>query len=279
MSSPITVAQALAAAKASGLARLDAQVLLAHHLGRSRAWLIAHDSDLVPEPRALAFAADCARRADAVPLAYLVGEREFHGLALQVNAAVLVPRPETEGLVQWGLECVAGLAAPEVLDLGTGSGAIALAMKHRRPDARLVASDASGPALAVARANGRHLGLAVEWRQGPWWQACQAGERFDIVLSNPPYVAAGDPHLAALRHEPLGALTPGGDGLGALRDIVQGAEAHLRPGGWLLLEHGHDQGEAVQAMLRATGFGHVATRPDLAGLPRCTGGCLVGPAR
>jgi release factor glutamine methyltransferase len=272
-----TIAQALTLARATGLDRLDAQLLLGHVLGRPRTWLIAHDEDPLGEAEAAAYGNLCRRRADGEPLAYLVGEREFHGLALQVDAAVLVPRPETEVLVDWALELLAGeLAAnpaPQVVDLGTGSGAIALAVKHRHPAAVLTATDLSEPALAVARRNAERLALDVDFHDGAWW-APLPGRRFDLALSNPPYIAGGDPHLAALRHEPTLALTPGGDGLDSIRAIVAGAGAHLRAGGWLLIEHGWDQPEAVAALLQTHGFEAVATRGDLAGHGRCTGGRL-----
>jgi len=269
-----TVASALTHARASGVDRLDAQLLLARSLQRSRSWLIAHEDAPLTADQQQAFAADCRRRADDVPLAYLLGEREFHGLQLQLSPAVLVPRPETETLVDWGLERLSLWAqgAPRVADLGTGSGAIALALKHRHQAASVCAVDCSADALAVAAGNAARLGLMVEWLVGDWWQAL-AGRRFHLVLSNPPYVAADDPHLAALRHEPLLALTPGGDGLGALRRIVHDAGPHLIDGAWLLLEHGHDQADAVRAMLRQAGFATVQTRTDLAGRPRCSGGC------
>ena len=271
--SEVRVADALAAARRQGVDRLDAQLLLARVLQRPREWLIAHDDAPLSAGQQQHFAADCARRAAGEPLAYLLGEREFHGLMLQVGPGVLVPRPDTETLVDWALELLAATpgAAPAVADLGTGSGAIALALKHARPDARICAVEHSEVALAVARANGRRHGLDVQWQAGSWWQPLQ-GQRFDLVLSNPPYIAAGDPHLAALRHEPLQALSPGGDGLSDLRHIVQGAPLHLQPDGWLLLEHGHDQAEAVRALLLQAGFTQVTTRSDLGGRPRCSGG-------
>jgi release factor glutamine methyltransferase len=267
------VRDALDAARRAGLARLDAQRLLSHRLGRPREWLIAHDDEALPPAAATAFEADLRRRAAGEPLAYLVGEREFHGLVLTVTPAVVVPRPETEGLVDWAIE-VAPRGA-EVVDLGTGSGAIALALRHARPDLALTATDASADALAVARANAERLQLPVRFVQGDWW-APLAGRRFDVAVSNPPYIAGDDLHLAALRHEPRAALTPEGDGLAALRNIVAGAAAHLPPGGWLLLEHGHDQGNAVRALLAGAAFEGVATRHDLAGLERCTGACRRG---
>lgn len=266
------VADALAAARAAGVARLDAQLLLAHHLRQTRAWLLAHDDVVLDGPTRAAVDAGLARRAAGEPLAYVLGECVFRGLRLRVTPAVLIPRPETELIVDWALARLASApAAPAVLDLGTGSGAIALAIKHAAPAAAVSASDASGDALAVARANALALGLNVECLCGDWWAPVD-GRDFDLVVSNPPYVAAGDPHLAALRAEPQGALTPGGDGLGALRRIVAGAPAHLRAGATLLLEHGHDQAAAVQRLLRDAGFAEIATRADLAGLPRCTGG-------
>ena len=265
-------------AQASGLDRLDAQWLLGHVLGQPRAWLVAHDDQALNATLASAYAALCERRAAGEPLAYLVGECGFHGLRLQVTPDVLVPRPDTETLVDWALALLPTLAAPkpQVLDLGTGSGAIALAVAHHHPAAQVTATDISPAALAVAQANARSLGLALQWAGGAWWQAVAAEACFDLVLSNPPYIASDDPHLPALRHEPRLALTPGGDGLAALRQIVAGAAAHLRPGGWLLLEHGWDQADAVAGLLAAAGFQAIAHRHDLAGHRRCTGGqCTV----
>jgi release factor glutamine methyltransferase len=265
----VKIADALRRARAAGVARLDAQRLLEHHAGRPREWLIAHDDEDLDAAMAARYTADLERRAGGMPLAYLVSEREFHGLVLKVSPAVLVPRPETELLVDWALALLPPGAA--VVDLGTGSGAIALALAHARPDARLTATDASAAALAVAQANAERLALALDCVAGSWWQPL-AGRRFDVALSNPPYIAGDDPHLAALQHEPRGALTPGGDGLAALREIVAGAPAHLVDGGWLLLEHGFDQAPAVQRLLAAAGFDAIETRADLAGLPRASGG-------
>jgi release factor glutamine methyltransferase len=269
------VAEALALARRLGVARLDAQLLLAHHLGRTRAWLAAHDDAALAPPLADRVAVGLGRRADGEPLAYVLGEAEFRGLRLQVSPAVLIPRPETELLVEWALECLNGQIEPRVLDLGTGSGAIVLALGAARPDARLHASDAQAPALAVAQTNATRLGHTVQWACGPWWQPW-SGTRFDLVVANPPYVAVGDPHLAALAHEPATALIAGGDGLDDLRAIVDGARPHLLPGGWLLLEHGHDQGAAVRSMLATAGWVAVGTRADLAGLERCTAARLPG---
>jgi release factor glutamine methyltransferase len=268
-----SVGAALQLARALGLDRLDAQLVLAQVLQQPRAWLIAHAEAALSPTQQQAFGARCRRRAAGEPLAYVLGEREFHGLMLRVGPAVLVPRPDTETLVDWALELLATplAQAPEVADLGTGSGAIALALKHRHPAARVSAVDCSAPALAVARANGVRHGLQVEWGLGDWWQPLQ-GRRFHLVASNPPYVAGDDPHLAALRHEPALALTPGGDGLSALAHIVRGAAAHLHDGGWLLLEHGHEQADAVCRLLADAGFAPIQSRADLAGRPRCSGG-------
>lgn len=259
-------------ARRTSVARLDAQLLLAHHLARPRAWLLAHDDETITPALLARLDTDLARRAGGVPLAYLVGEREFCGLALQVNADVLVPRPETEGLVEWALEAVPRVPLRRLVDLGTGSGAIALAFRHRAPaDFEVHAVDRSEAALAVARANGARLRLPMTWHAGDWWEPL-AGQTFGIAVANPPYVKEGDPHLAALRHEPTQALLGGADGLQALRAIIGGGPAFLAPDGWLLLEHGHDQAAAVAALLAAAGFTAIETRADLAGLPRLSGG-------
>ncbi|HEV8689416.1 MAG TPA: peptide chain release factor N(5)-glutamine methyltransferase [Ideonella sp.] len=275
----MTLVQALAEAQAAGVDRLDAQLLLGHVLGHGRAWLISHDGDPLDADDVSRYAALWARRATGEPLAYLVGEKEFHGLALSVSPAVLVPRPDTETLVDWALDLLTGELSgrlpTRVVDLGTGSGAIALAVKNRHPRAAVCASDVSEAALAVARGNAGRLGLAVAFHAGSWWTPL-AGRRFDLALSNPPYIAGADPHLAALQHEPALALTPGGDGLDAIRHIVAEAALHLTDGAWLLLEHGWDQAEAVAALLRAAGFEAISTRQDLAGQARCTGGRWPG---
>nr|WP_177142675.1 peptide chain release factor N(5)-glutamine methyltransferase [Variovorax sp. YR216] len=262
----------LAAAAAMGIDRLDAQLLLLHVLGRpstDRAWLLAHDTD--PQGDAIwpEYARLCARRKTGEPVAYLIGEKEFHGLSLRVDARVLVPRPDTETLVEWALQCLQGRDAPSVIDLGTGSGAIALAIQHARRDARVTAVDASADALAVARANAERLGLPVRFEQADWLDG--AGTGYDLIVSNPPYVARDDIHLAALQHEPQAALVSGDDGLDDIRRIVDAAPAHLAEGGWLLLEHGYDQSEAVRQLLRERGFSESQSRDDLAGIARCSG--------
>ena len=278
-----TLAQALRHAQALGLDRLDAQILLLHALERSthdRAWLLAHDTDNLPALAAAAFEACVLRRLNGDPVAYLTGRKEFFGLDLCVDARVLVPRPDTETLVEWALALLptaAALpnpnAAQRVLDLGTGSGAIALALKASRPALQVYASDFSAEALAVAQANAHRLHLNVEFCQGAWLEAMPAGTTpFFLIVSNPPYIAAEDPHLAALRHEPLHALASGTDGLRDLRLITAQAPAHLQAGGWLLLEHGYDQASAVRELLLAAGFSQVQSRRDLHGIERCSGG-------
>ena len=268
---PLALADALQQAGARGLGRLDAQLLLLHALGRDphdRAWLLAHDTDRMDATAAAHFASACDRRLRGEPVAYILGHKEFFGLDLAVDARVLVPRPDTETLVQWALDCMRQGAS--VIDLGTGSGAIALALQHARPDAQITAVDRSADALAVAQANAARLGLGVRFRQGDWLQGMHG--HFDLVVSNPPYIALADPHLPALAHEPIEALVAGTDGLDDLRTIIAQAGAHLVPGGWLLLEHGHDQAEPVTRLLAHAGLVRVQSRPDLAGVARCSGG-------
>jgi release factor glutamine methyltransferase len=276
----VNVAQALAAAATLGLARLDAQLLLLHVLHRregDRAWLIAHDADALSPVQEAAFMTLCERRLTGEPVAYLVGRKEFHGLPLKVDRRVLVPRPDTETLVDWAVETLGLRSAarrpgwnPGIADLGTGSGAIALAVKKSCPDANVVAIDRSEDALQVARANAAALGLAVDFRQGDWLAGIESS--FDVIVANPPYVAAGDPHLAHLGHEPIEALASGADGLDDIRRIVAQAPQRLVPGGWLLLEHGWDQAQAVRGLLVHAGLVSVQSRRDLSGIERCSGG-------
>ncbi len=254
--------------------RLDAEVLLAHLLGVTRAALIAHADEPLPASRQPAYEALLARRARGTPVAYLTGTREFWSLPLAVSAAVLVPRPETEELVRHALQLLPRDGAATVLDLGTGSGAIALAIAAERPHARISAVDISQEALAIAAANGRALGFPhIRWRLGSWFAAVP-GEQFDLIVSNPPYVAAGDPALARLAEEPRLALTPGPSGLEAIEAIAGAAAAHLRPGGRLLFEHGNSQAAQVAALLARAGFAHILTHADDAGHPRITIGAL-----
>lgn len=268
-----TVKAALALASERRIDRLDAQLLLAHVLDRPRTWLLAHDDRVLDGVESDQFCSLLARRAAGEPLAYLVGVKAFHRLLLQVDPRVLVPRPDTEVLVDWAIEWLGSCGRPEpaVVDLGTGSGAIALAIKQVHPSANLTATDISSEALSAARSNAGRLDLAVAFSQSDWWSAL-VDRRFDLIVANPPYIAADDPHLAALVHEPMLALSPGGDGTAALRQIVEGAADHLAPDGWLLMEHGFDQAAVVSAMLRSAGFEAITTRPDLDGRPRCTGG-------
>ena len=269
----MTLAQALAKASKLGLDRLDAQLLLLHALGRDhsdRGWLLAHDTDPLPPANEAAYVALAQRRAAGEPLAYLTGHREFHGLDLQVDRRVLIPRPDTETLVDWTLDLLADTPQAKVIDLGTGSGAIALALKQARPDFEVVAIDASADALEVAQANAQHLRLKVQLQLGAWLQGVSG--RFHAVVPNPPYIATHDSHLAALAHEPQQSLTSGSDGLDDLRQIITQAPAHLFPGGWLLLEHGYNQAEPVRALLSDAGFVEVRSQRDLAGIERCSGG-------
>jgi release factor glutamine methyltransferase len=262
-----------------GLERLDAGMLLLHALGHDpheRAWLLAHGSDELSAAALQAFESLCAQRRDGVPMAYLLGSTEFYGLPLSITPQVLDPRDDTETLVDWALSLMPVETPLEVIDLGTGSGAIALALQHERPAACVWAVDRSAEALAVARRNGEALHLPVRWLSGDWLSPVPAGQRFDLIVSNPPYIAVDDPHMPALRHEPRHALVSGADGLDDIRTLVDQAPGHLKPGGWLLLEHGHDQSVAVQGLLCQAGFEAVQSRPDLAGIPRCTGGRWPG---
>ncbi len=276
----ITNADALAAAQALGLERLDAQLLLLHALGKAstdRAWLLAHDTDALPDEAAQAFRRMSLRRAAGEPVAYIVGSKEFFGLQLLVDARVLVPRPDTETLVQWALDQLDGAhlpPSPRVLDLGTGSGAIALALKKTRSALQVLAIDASPEALALARANALQHTLEIDFVASNWFE--NVSGHFHLIVSNPPYVAEADPHLPDLRHEPLQALTAGADGLADIRRIIAQAPAHLQHESWLLLEHGHDQAEAVCGLLRQQGFAAVQSRTDLAGISRCSGGRWPG---
>ena len=305
-----STAQALLEAQSRGLDRLDAQLLLLHALGRAphdRAWLLAHDTDALPPAVQATFDALVQRRSGGEPLAYLTGHKEFFGLDLQIDARVLVPRPDTETLVEWALEVLdeasvrSNPALPDardtaepalpgrwyrplegeapqalrgggisVIDLGTGSGAVALALKHARPGLQVSATDASADALQVAQANAQRLGLAIEFIQGSWLTPIEG--RYHAIVSNPPYIAAQDRHLIDLMHEPLQALASGDDGLDDIRPIIAQARAHLHPGGWLLLEHGYDQAESVRALLSGAGFEEVQSRLDLSGIERCSGG-------
>lgn len=259
---------------------VDAQWLLAHALERPQSWLYAHGDDIVDEARAERFEALVARRAAGEPVAYLTGRRGFWTFDLSVTPETLIPRPETEWLVELALARLPDDRDLDIVDLGTGSGAIALALAQERPRARVVATDASDAALAIARRNAQALGISnIQWRCGDWL-APLAGARFELIASNPPYIASADPHLAEgdLRHEPAMALASGVDGLDAIRIIARDAPLHLAAGGWLLLEHGREQGRAVRSLLDHAGFVDVSTGRDLEGRDRVTLGRLPAAA-
>jgi release factor glutamine methyltransferase len=256
-------------------ARQEVRILLGHALDTNRAWLIAHELDELPAAALEAYEKLLARRLAGEPVAYLLGEKEFFGRSFHVTPDVLVPRPETELLVDLALEKLPAGRPARVLDLGTGSGCIAITLALERADCGIVAVDQSAAALAVAKQNAVHLGAKLGFYPGNWYQALPAGTaKFDIIASNPPYVAEGDAHLAALTHEPSAALASGTDGLDDIRRIVEGAGAWLKSGGWLMFEHGWDQGEACRGLLQAAGFAGVETRADLAGIGRVTLGRL-----
>lgn len=258
--------------------RYEVEHLLMHVLQRDRAWLFAHATDLVPAGVQTEFSALLRRRIGGEPVAYLTGKRNFWTLELKVTPDTLIPRPETELLVELALERLPENALHAVADLGTGSGAIALAIACERPNARVIGTDVSAAALTVAHENARANNVHnVEFRHGSWF-APLAGKRFQIVVSNPPYIAAGDPHLRQgdLRFEPAGALASGVDGLDAIREITARAPGHLVAGGWLLLEHGWEQGESIRALLTQAGFAEVSTAKDLEERDRVTLGRIPG---
>lgn len=261
-------------AVASPTPHLDAEVLLLHVCGLTRTALVTRAHEPLNDEQERRLGELLARRARGEPLAYLTGEREFWSLPLQVTPDVLIPRPETELLVEQALAHIPAHATWTIADLGTGSGAVALAIARERPRCRVIATDQSRRALAVARANAGQLNIAnLEFRHGEWF-APLAGLRFDVIVSNPPYVAEADPHLAQgdLRFEPRAALVSGLDGLDAIRTIVAAAPAHLQPGGWLLVEHGYDQAAAVRKLFAEAGFGQIRHYRDLAGHERVTTG-------
>lgn len=303
----ITIDQALQSVKnvkSANLTALEAQLLLLHALGRNtqdRAWLLAHgDESLSPQTLAT-FQSGVQKRIDHVPLSYVLGQKEFYGLSLQVDPRVLDPRPDTETLVDWALSFLKdppitpGKEGQQVLDLGTGSGAIALAIKANAVHCSIFAADNSQEALDVAQSNAVNLGLSIHLVKSNWFEAWRdpapqrhsldlnleknanlalgpsLPERFDLIVSNPPYIAPNDPHLKHLVHEPLQALVAQEEGMSDLRCIVHQATNHLKPGAWLLLEHGYDQSQAVREMLLGAGYENAQSRSDLAGIERCTG--------
>lgn len=273
-----TIAALLQAALRQSLPRIDAQMLMLHACGREthdRAWLIAHDDFGLNESQLALWQSSVARRFAGEPVAYILGYKAFYGLKLAVNPAVLDPRDDTETLVDWALELIPLDKSFKVLDLGTGSGAIAIAIASQRPLAQITATDASPDALQVARSNAAAHQLIIRFMQADErdsnWFSALTGEIFDLIVSNPPYIAEGDAHLSALKHEPDMALTSGADGLDAIRSIVAHAPAHLSKGAHLLLEHGYDQANAVRDLMSSHGFANVTTRQDLSRVDRCTG--------
>ena len=267
----LTLARALATAR---LDSVDARVLMRHLLGVDDAYLIAHAKDALSAAQDAAYAELVARRAAGEPVAYIVGSREFYSLEFKVTPAVLIPRPDTELLVEFALECCSLDRACRVLDLGTGSGCVAISIARHRPRAQVVAVEHSAAALTVARANAaRHATSNLALLQSDWFAAL-AGARFDVIVANPPYIAAGDAHIRQgdLRFEPAAALVAGEDGLDCIREIVASAPKYLNRGGMLALEHGCDQAVRCRELLAAAGFGAVFSRTDLAGIERLSGG-------
>jgi len=256
-------------------ARLESRVLAAFAWNVSAAWLITHDTDLLAAPQITAFQSLLSRRLAGEPIAYLVGTREFYGRSFQVSPAVLIPRPDTELLVDLALARIPLNQPADILDLGTGSGCIAITLALERPLARVTAVDRSAAALAIAQRNADHLNARVEFLTSDWFSNL-GGRCFDLIVSNPPYIAASDPHLACgdVRFEPLTALAAGQDGLDDLRQLTHSACAHLKPGGTILLEHGYDQAAAIQVLLRKNGIPAPQNWLDLAGIPRVSGGVM-----
>lgn len=255
---------------------LENRILLCHATGLSRVQLITRADQALDDDQAARLSKLVQRRLAGEPIAYIVGKREFFGLDFSVSEAVLIPRPDTELIVELALERLPPQG--RLLDMGTGSGAIAVSIAHTRPDAQVTALDLSEAALAVAGKNAVDNGVRVRFLQSDWFGALGPDERFDLIASNPPYIAAGDAHLTQgdLRFEPTGALTDHADGLSALRSIVAGSPAYLAPGAWLLMEHGYDQAEPVRALLEAAGYGEVQSWRDLAGIERVSGGRCPG---
>lgn len=266
------IAEALSQARAK-IAMAEARRLLCHVLDRSHAWLAAHAEEALAEPAATRFAELVLRRTCGYPIAYLVGSREFYGRAFAVTPQALIPRPETELLVEMGIAKLGARAAPAILDLGAGSGCLAVTLALEIPTAQVTAAEVSPAAVLLARRNARELKASVRVIESDWFSAV-AGAGFDLIVANPPYIAENDPHLSQgdLRFEPPAALSSGSDGLAAIRLIVSEAKHHLLPGGWLLVEHGFDQAQAVAALLQAADFADIEQHRDLAGILRVSAG-------
>ncbi len=258
-------------------AHIEVQCLLQAILQVNRAYLLTHPEQRLNAEQYARYTALFERRLNGEPIAYLLGEREFYGLTFKVTPDTLIPRPETELLVELALRRFPSDEPYRILDMGTGSGAIALAIAHARPAAEVLACDISPSALEVAHANAQRLGIANAIFLQSGWFAALGSQRFDLIVSNPPYIAAGDPHLQQgdVRFEPYSALASGEDGLDDIRCIVAGATAHLELGGWLLLEHGYDQAAGVRELLRQSGFSEISSAPDLAGIERVSGGRMI----
>lgn len=270
-----TIAQALAAA-CRAIDPVDARLLLEYVLHANHAFLLTHPEHLLTGPQSATFSQLIQKRAKGIPVAYLTGERPFYDLTFQVTEAVLIPRPETELLVEWALQQIAEEQPGRILDLGTGSGAIAITLAKHRPQSCVVAVDLSPDAIAVAQRNAKALGVTnLEFVTGNWFDELSR-EKFDLIVSNPPYVAERDPHLQQgdLRFEPALALSAGDDGLTCISHIIAAAPRHLAANGWLLLEHGYDQAEACRELLQQAGFNNICSKPDLAGIMRVSGGQL-----
>jgi release factor glutamine methyltransferase len=273
-----TLGEAVAAARLR-IGPREASLLLSYVIGRNPAYIIAHPELPLRSDEAQRFSALVERRSEGEPVAYLTGEREFYGRRFSVSPSVLIPRPETELLVDLAIERISTADAVRVLDLGTGSGCVAIALASERSRSKVLAVDQSVAALAVARANALALRAGnVAFLQSNWFDALGA-ERFDLIVSNPPYIAAGDPHLTRgdLRYEPRSALEAGVDGLDSIRWIVEHARRYLAGGGWLLFEHGHDQAQTARALLKAAAYAEVFSACDLAGIERVSGGRLTLP--
>jgi release factor glutamine methyltransferase len=254
------------------IAPAEARLLMRHVLGRDAAWLAAHDNDALAPEHARVYGEFISRRAQGEPIAYLTGEREFYGRSFIVTPDVLIPRPETELLVELAIVKLNGIDSPRILELGTGSGCIAISLALALPNATVTAIDISEMALVVARANAAEYGVVIEFLHGDW--LADVGERYDLIVSNPPYVAAGDPHLCQgdLRFEPALALASGGDGLDSIRGIVGGAGRCLAPNAWLMFEHGYEQAETVGKLLAVSGFRPIESHRDLSGIARLAAG-------